>query len=97
MKARLSEEDIVNHWLEKYHNTNTVKVLKDHPEWDDDKDHSREFYNEYQVTQEQHDEWQLWTIKAIAKDKKVSQKYVKKSWWMIHLNSSPMILINKKQ
>ena len=32
-KKQLSDVDLINWWLEKYHNTNLEKVKEEHPDW----------------------------------------------------------------
>ena len=102
MKAKITEADLINWWLDKYHGTNLDQVVIDNPEWDEKKYSkegwgelrglfSRQFYDKYQVTQEQHDEWNEWAIKAIAKNTGMSLKYVKQSWGFTYLNVSPKI------
>lgn len=90
MKKKLTADDIVNWWLEKYHNTNMDKILEEHPEWADG-DHHREFYAAYQVTQAQHDEWYEWFIGVIQKEFKVSKKYAKSHSWVTSLNTAPRV------
>ena len=88
---KLTMDDVVNWWLDKYHNTNIKKVISDHPEWDMDNFDSHIFYEEYQVTQEQHDEWREWLVKRLMKEYKLPRKAVEKSLWSIYLNSAPMV------
>ena len=90
MKKKLDMDNIINWWLEKYHDTNIEKVLEQHPTWEKG-DHSREFYEAHQVTQEQHDEWYEWFIKAFMKEYRVGRKYTIKNSWVIYLNASPMV------
>ena len=33
MKIDITSEEIINWWLEKYHNTTLAKVKEEHPEW----------------------------------------------------------------
>ena len=89
-RKKLSEEDILNWWLEKYHSTNVAKVQEEHPEWKDGS-HHREFYETYQVTQAQYDEWREWLVTALMKDYRASRKYVERHMWAIDLNLAPMI------
>ena len=81
---------LVDWWLEKYHNTNTKKVLEEHPEWNDGK-HSREFYLTYQVTQEQHDEWLKWAREYTKKITKVNKTFFEKGWVWVYLDTAPQI------
>ena len=50
MKVKLTENDIINWWLKKYHDITIEEIMKDHPEYEED---SREFFRKYAVTQEQ--------------------------------------------
>jgi len=91
-KADLTEEYIIDWWRGKYHNTNLVKVLEAHPEWQDDPpSHSREFYAAYPCTQAQSDEWEKWMLDILAKTYRISKKYARRSSWPIILNCSPMV------
>lgn len=90
MRKRLSEADVINKWLGDYHNTSIEKIFQERPEWSDG-DHSREFYKEYSVTQEQHDEWHKWMIEAVAKDFRCSKKWAEKHSWPIYLQCSPTV------
>jgi len=96
MKKKLTEEDVINGWLTKYHNTTLKEVEDSHPEWmENPEKHTRDFYQTYAVTQEQHDEWHKWMIDAIAKSHRLSRAYVKKHSWAIYLNCAPSIIDDK--
>jgi len=86
MKKHLSHDDIVEWWLFKYHGVHLMDVYE--PEWGDN---SRPFYEKYQVTQEQHTEWNEWLIKALMKESGMGKKYVKRNMWPIYLNTAPMV------
>ena len=88
----MTQDDFINWWLEKYHNTNCDEVIKLHPEWNDG-NHSRDFYDAYQVSQEQHDEWYNWFIGAIKKEFRVSKKYARMHSWATYLNVAPTVKI----
>ena len=92
---KLTENEVIDWWLEKYHNTNLMQVLIDHPEWNDGLDHSSDFYQTYAVTQQQHDEWYNWFISEVAKRYKISKKLAKRRTAFSYLNTSPNININK--
>lgn len=32
-KKQISEEDLINWWLERYHHTNLERVMEEHPDW----------------------------------------------------------------
>lgn len=90
MKKELNGDDLVNWWLEKYHNTNLKEVKELHPEWLDGK-HSRDFYQTYPVTQEQHDKWYEWAIQTIMKHYKWSKKKARKEFVFPYWNCSPTV------
>lgn len=95
--AKLMLDDLVNWWLEKYHNTNIDGVLKDNPDWDIHSKEwsSRTFYAKYPVTQEQHDEWEKWAVDAFAKHFRLSKKQAKRSWPFTYLDTAPMVIKNE--
>lgn len=89
---KLTEDDLLNKWLGDYHNTSLEQVIKEHPEWEEEpQKHTRTFYEMYAVTQKQHDEWNEWMIRALAKDFKTSLKYMRGHSWAIYLNTAPNI------
>ena len=89
-KKALSTDDIVNWWLKKYHNTSTEQILKEKPEWKVG-NHSNEFYQAYQVTQAQYDEWYEWFIATVMREGKMGRnRAMKESIWL-HLDVAPMI------
>jgi len=95
MKAKLTEEDVINWWLEKYHDTNLDKVKEEHPEWAKDPEkHTRDFYAAYMVTEEQHDEWKEWLITTLMKQLRQSRRYIERGLWSVYLNTSPSVLPN---
>ena len=92
MKAKLTETEIIDWWLDKYHNTNLDKVKRDHPEWEKDPEkHSRDFYQTYAVTTEQHNEWYDWFIKRVMKHYKIGKKRAIKDTAIDYLNVSPTV------
>ena len=86
-KGTLTEQDVMNWWLEKYHNTNCDEVVKRHPRLSK----TIKWYLKYQVTSEQYDEWREWAVTAIMKDKGYSRKRVERAWWAVELNTSPSV------
>lgn len=87
-RKRLTEDDVVNWWLEKYHSTTLEEVMEEHPEYNKD---SRLFYKEYQVTEQQHDEWKAWLVKSLMKESGMGKKYTESHMWVIYLNIAPLI------
>ena len=91
-KNKITEKELINWWLDKYHNTNMDEVKASHPEWmKDPSAHSRDFYQEYAVTQEQHDEWNEWAKETLRKSTGYSKKYIDKAWPWVYLNVSPSV------
>lgn len=91
-KKELTEEHFINWWLEKYHDTNLDKIIEANPSWKENPpDHTREFYEAYQCTQEQHDEWYDWAIETVMKHFRWGKKRAKKEFLWTYLNVSPMI------
>ena len=88
MKAKINSDELVNWWLDKYHNTNLDEVREKHG-WEDGKDHSREFYEAYKVSQEQHDEWYEWAIRLIMKRYRRGKKWAKEAFVFPYLNVAP--------
>lgn len=87
-----SAEELVNLWLEKYHNTNLQKVKEENPEWAaNPQEHTRDFYQKYLVTQEQHDEWEKEAKELLRKKYKISKWTIDRSWWSVYLNCSPSV------
>jgi hypothetical protein len=87
MKAKLTQEYIMNYWLEKGHGItvqwlieNESKLIKS-PDW----------YKKYAVSQELHDEWYEWAISELAKNLRASKKSVKRWFAFDYLNCSPSI------
>ncbi len=92
MKEKLTEEEFINKWLE-YHNITLEEILDNNPEWKKDpQSHTRDFYEQYAVTQEQHDEWYDWAIERLSKYYRFSKKYCKRMFALSYLNVSPNIL-----
>jgi len=93
---KITEEDLINLWLEKYHNTNIETILEENPTWKENpNEHTREFYEKYKVTQEQHDEWVIEAKELLRVKLRRSKKYIDKTWWSVYLNCSPSILIKQ--
>ena len=94
----LKEEDLINWWLKKYHNTDLDQVKKEHPEWaENPSKHSRDFYSSYMVNEEQHDEWEEWAKEYTRKVTGLPKSYINRGWWTVYLNTSPQIMETKKE
>jgi hypothetical protein len=53
---------------------------------------SREFYETYAVTQEQHDEWEKEAKMLLRKKYKIPKWTVDRGWWSVYLNCSPSVI-----
>lgn len=96
MRKTPSVEELLNLWLEKYHNITFQQVKDTHPEWvEHPEEHTRDFYNKYAVTQEQHDEWVKEAKELLRKKYKMSKRMVDKGWWSVYLNCSPSVELVK--
>ena len=85
-KPQITETDLINLWMEKYHGITIEKAYEIEP-WID----PRGFYARYKCTQEQHDAWVIEAKKFIRDNMKLTIKYVDRSWPLIYLNCSPQI------
>ena len=92
-KKEVRAEDLINWWLEKYHNTNLDRVQEAHPEWmDNPKEHSMDFYKAYAVTEQQHDEWNKWAKEYTRKVTGHTKKFIDRGWPWVYLDTSPSII-----
>lgn len=87
MKPKIKDSELVNMWLQKYHNTTLEDVKAQHPDWT-----SKEFYPAYAVTQAQHDEWYEEAIKFLSKHYKISKKRTRIDFSIDYLNCAPMVI-----
>ena len=86
---------LIDWWLTKYHNTNLKEVQDTHPEWlEEPEKHTNDFYREYMVTQEQHDEWEKWAKEYTKKITKVNKAVLERSWVWTYLNTAPRVKEN---
>jgi len=94
----MEAEYFLNGWLKPCHNITMTQVEESHPEWmKEPQKHTRDFYNTYQVSQEQHDEWYIWAINEIAKKYRCSKKKAKHDFALAYLNVAPSVHINNSQ
>jgi hypothetical protein len=92
MKTKLTREDVLNWWLQKYHNTTVEELVKT---LSDDVKNSADWFKLYPVTQEQHDEWYTWVVDALTKERRMSKTYIIKHFALDYLNCAPYIEQNK--
>jgi len=97
MGKKVNIDDLVNWWLEKYHGTNIEKILEENPKWKENpSEHTREFYEKYAVTQEQHDEWLQWAKEYTKKVTKVRGELFNRSWGFVYLDCAPQVIKTKE-
>lgn len=93
MKKELTEDILINWWLEKHHNTNIAEIKKEHPDWTHDNPdyNSQMFYDLFPVTQEQHDEWKDWAFNTFKKHFKLSKVGAERAFSFVYLNCAPKV------
>lgn len=94
MRKKVDENDLINWWLEKYFNTTIQEVFEKNPKYKDD---NLQFYKDYSVTQEQHDQWEKWAKKYTKKVTGIKGKLFDRSWGFLYLNVSPSIKTNDEK
>ena len=87
-KHKLTQEDLINIWMKKIFNTTIQEEVEKNP--DKFKKFSN-WYKDYQVTQQQHDEWEIEAKEVFRKYLKLSKKLVDRYWGLTYLNTSPTI------
>jgi len=91
-KQKLTQDDIINWWLGRFFNTNLKQILEENPEWKENPDeHTRDFYEKYAVTKEQHDAFEKYFYKEVPKVLKVTQKYWRRYGCWTYLDTAPSI------
>ena len=86
-KKELTDTDLYNGWLVKYHGLTVEELMQKEPELCQ----TPEWYKKYAVTQEQHDEWYEWAITEICKFRKCSRKFAERNFSFDYLNISPSV------
>jgi hypothetical protein len=87
-KNKISEEMLLNVWLEKYFET-TIEEIIESGKYKNDISDSRKFYADHAVTEEQHDWWQE-EVRKIFK-KKFGAKLGEKTFSWAYINTAPSI------
>ena len=90
----IDTESIVDSWLFEYHGTTMEEVSKGYTKNKDgeyDPADTSKFYNDYAITQEQHDEWEDMIYKVLPKKLGMSKNLFERSWAMTRLNCAPSI------
>jgi hypothetical protein len=92
MKLKVTEAELINLWLEKYHGIRYEDIYEVHPEWEETpRKHSQDFYRTYPVTEAQHDEWHEAVIDLICKRTRRGKKFVRGAFTWTYLNVAPSI------
>ena len=86
-KTKLTLEILINLWMTKIYNTTIQEEQNKNPELFT----TSEWYKQYPVTQQQHDEWEIEAKEVFRKFIKLSKKLVDRYWGLTYLNSSPYI------
>lgn len=94
MAKKISIEEIVGWWLERYHGI-TYQEAKEEYEAAKEKGGEPVFFEKYKVTQEQHDEWRAWFEKYLIKKSGLGEMAVKRGSWGIYLDTAPMVKDNE--
>lgn len=87
MKKKLTQEFIMDYWLQKYHNINIQWLIKNEAELIK----SPDWYKKYAVTQAEHDQWYDWAIEYMSKYYGMSKKRTMKNFCFDYLNCAPSI------
>jgi len=85
---KITRDELMNWWLEKYHNTNVEEVVKNHPK---KVLQSTNWFKLYAVTKEQHDEWIKWAKSHIKKRERWSKALLERNWGFIYLDTAPYV------
>lgn len=86
-RKTLTEEEIINAWLEKYHGITIQELVGKHPRLVK----TPKWYDKYPVTQEQHDQWSEWLTKKLMWYWGCSRKVAQRDRWAIYLNCAPNV------
>ena len=86
-KIKLTIENLINLWMTKIYNTTIQEEQSKNPGLFT----SSEWYKQYPVTQQQHDEWEIEAKEVFRKFTKLNKKLVNRYWGLTYLNSSPYI------
>lgn len=85
-RKRLTRDDLLNWWLEKYHRKTIEQVIAENPK---EALEQPTWFALYPVTKQQHDEWYEWAISALAKERRTSKKTVQRLFSLTYLDCAP--------
>lgn len=86
-KKEIHLEDLINLWMVPIHGITIEEAYEKEP-WEN----SREFYEKYKITQEEHDKWYDEVIELLSKHFRWSKKRIKKEFTFAYLNCAPTII-----
>jgi hypothetical protein len=92
MKKKITRTDLLNWWLQKYHNTTVADVIGTYPV---DLLKSTDWFKAFPVTQEQHDEWYEWAIGVLSKERRIGKKVLRKLFTLDYLDAAPYVSQNE--
>lgn len=93
-KKDISEEVLINTWLEQYYGVTLSDVKGDYKKDENGKfsvEETRKFYNDFALTEEQHDKWDKQLRKELRKKLKVPKGMFDRSYGFVYLNIAPTI------
>lgn len=84
----LSENDLRDMWLKKYHNTTSSEIAEMYPE----ESKSPDWFKLFPCTQEQHDEWEKKAKRKVKRyNKNIPDPYFERMWGFTYLNVAPYV------
>jgi len=93
-KNDITENTLIDTWLKQFHDVTLAEIEGDY-ERDKDGvlmiDETRRFYDEYAVTQEQHDEWDKQVRKELRKKLRMSKQVFDRGYVFVYLNIAPKV------
>jgi len=93
-KKDISEEVLINTWLEQYYGIRLSDIEGDYKKDENGKfsiEETRRFYNDFALTEEQHDKWDKQLRKELRKKLRVTKRVFDRSYGFVYLNVAPAI------
>jgi hypothetical protein len=87
-KKDITQEFLMNYWLQKGHGITTAWLIEHEPELIKTPD----WFRKYEVSQELHDEWYEWAIDILSKAYHTSKANTKKQFCYLYLNLAPSVI-----
>lgn len=85
-RKEVTRTDLMNLWLQKYHNTNCDEVVEKYPELVK----SPDWFKLFPCTKEQDEEWVV-EAKKLLVESGIPKSIVDHDWPFIYLNNSPYV------